>query len=109
MQFTVKTKIFLIFVGLVLLSSAINITIAGLAVKSSLTDDLITRIVNNTKAEIADLTNFVLIGDKEGVVNLIYNQKASHKDLAYLLLQDQNGQVIASTLVNQDSRIQYIA
>lgn len=84
-------------------SSAINIAIGTFAVEKSLTTDLINRIIANTRAEIADLTNFVLIGDKEGVVNLIYNQKASHKDLAYLLVLDANSSLVASTLINQDA------
>ncbi len=75
MVLNLKTKILLIFIGLVLASSAINITIASFAIKSNLTDDLINRVIINTKSEIEDLTNFVLIGDKEGIFNLIYNQK----------------------------------
>ena len=101
MKLSIKTKIFLFAVQLVLTASVINIGIAGFAVQKNLTTDLINRIIVNTRAEIADLTNFVLIGDKEGIVNLIYNQKTSHKDLAYLLVIDENSSLLASTLIDK--------
>src|SRR5437868_4542406 len=101
MALKIKTKIFLIFLALVLTSSIINIGIGGFAVEKNLTTDLINRVIVNTKAAIPDLTNFVLVGDKESIVNLIYNQKFSHKDLAYIFVLDENNQVIASSLINQ--------
>ncbi len=101
MVLKIRTKMLLIFIVVVLISSAINIGIVGFAVQKSLTRDLISRIVVNTKAEVADLTNFVLVGNKGGIVDLIYNQKLIHKNLAHVLVLDESGKLIASTLINE--------
>jgi len=103
----------LVFIGLVIIASAINIGVASVAIENSLTTDLINRIAANSQSAIGDLTNFVLIGDKAGIVNLLFNQKASHRDVAYLLLLDENNQLTASTLINESAdgilgRISYL-
>ncbi|MEK7530252.1 MAG: HAMP domain-containing protein [Patescibacteria group bacterium] len=102
MVWGLRTKFFLAFVGLVLVASAINLVVAVSAIQNSLTEDLLQRLVGNTKAQINDLTNFVLIGNKEGLINSIFNEKSSRKDLAYQLVLNENNQLLASTLVNQD-------
>lgn len=102
MALKVKTKILLTFVLLVVTASVVNIGIAGFTVTQSLTSDLINRIVLNTKSEINDLTNFILIGDKESIIDRIYNQRFSRKDLAYILVLDEQDKLISSTLINKD-------
>src|SRR5260370_1062185 len=97
-----RTKILLIFVALVLVSSILNMGIAGFAVQNNLTTDLINRIVINTHAEVSDLTNLVLTNNKGGIVSLIFNQKISHKDMAYQLVFDANNQLLASSLINEN-------
>jgi nitrogen fixation/metabolism regulation signal transduction histidine kinase len=102
MVLKLKTKILLAFVGIVAVSSLITAGIAVYGIQLALTNELVQRLVVNTKAEINAITNFVLIGDKEGIITSIYNQKSSHKDVAYLMVLDEGGQVIASTFINQD-------
>ncbi len=102
MAFKLKIKIPLLFLSLVLISSVSSLFIAGYTVKNNLTNDLINRIINNSQAEISDLTNFVLTDNKESIINLIFNQKAAHTDVAYMLVIDENNRLLASTLVVGD-------
>jgi methyl-accepting chemotaxis protein len=96
----IRTKFILVFVFLVAIISFNNILILQISLNNILAKDLLDRNVISIKGIISSLTDLVLIGDKEGVVNLIFNEKGSRKDLAYILVLDENNKLIASTLTS---------
>jgi signal transduction histidine kinase len=108
MPLTLKTKILLIFVFVVTFSSVINIGVARFIVSNSLSTELLSRIAVHTKSMVSDVTNFVLIGDTDSIVSLIYNQRQADESLAYMMVLDDGGKLLASTLLNKDPE-KYVA
>lgn len=98
----IRTKLFLALIVLVFVVSLNNILITWISANKTLTSELLERVVANTRSVVDALTNFVLVGDKEGIINLIFTEKSSRKDLAYLMVFDENNKIIASTLTQEN-------
>lgn len=100
--FGIKVKILTFFVALILLASIANL----LAIKSLLTKDLtnefLGRAITSSEGLRARLTDIVLTGDHDKLVELISDEKYARKDVAYIAVFDSGNQLVATTLIKED-------
>lgn len=103
MNFKIRTKFFLIFIALVIIIGAIGAFTVGFYLNNLLKTELLDRITLTSRSAVSGLSDIVLANDKNAAINFIFNEKSSRKDISYIMLLDENNNLIASTLINQHS------
>lgn len=100
----IKGKLLLFFVALVLIVSLGNIIISQYSLNKNLTSDLLNRAVIHTKSMKVSLIDPLLIRNKNKISEMIFDEKNSQKDIAYIIVFDESNNLLASTLVNEFSK-----
>lgn len=91
----------LAFTGLVVLVASIFLVVITTTVQNSLRAEFLGEIIGNTKGEAAVISDLILGNNEGAIVDYAANEKFSHRGMAYLLAQDENGVLLASTLPNE--------
>lgn len=98
----IRTKLIIYFLVLVLLVSAVNIFIIRFLLYDNLSSELLERVNIAAKSLSVHLTEPVLSGDKDKIIDLIFSEKFSRKDIAYVIVFDDKNNLIASTFVKEN-------
>lgn len=101
----IRTKILFTFILTIALSSAINIGVGSFTIRKSLNQDLIDRIVLESGPYRSELSNMLQKGDFQSISDSVYRRMSAHRDLAYMLVLDPDGKVLASSLVGKDPSV----
>jgi methyl-accepting chemotaxis protein len=99
----IRTKFFLFFLVFFSFISILSMLAIGLSVDRILREELLNRVLLATRSLAANLADPLLSGDSGRVVDLIFNEKYSRKDIEYVVIFDKDNQILASTLGNEKS------
>lgn len=101
MHFKIRFKIFLAFLTIVILSSVSVGVGVFYSVRKNLTENLISRMSSNSDSEVSVLSDLLTAKDVDGVYNYIFNERYARKDMAYIIVLDENEKILASTLLKE--------
>ncbi|MDP3057812.1 MAG: ATP-binding protein [bacterium] len=82
---------------IILITSGISILIVYFLLNKILTNELLNRVTIAANSLAINLTDPILISDKDRIVDLIFNEKFSRKDIVYVMVIDEKNQIIEST------------
>lgn len=99
----IKIKLLFFFLLLILSSLAINILSIEYSLNKALTDDLSMKAVVSARSLASNLTDLTILRDKHKIVDLIFNEKTTHKDISYIIVLDENSAPIADTFIGKSS------
>lgn len=100
--FGIKIKLIFFFLLLILSSLIINIFSIEYSLNMALTEDLSEKAIASSKSLAGNLTDLVILRDKRKIVDLIFNEKTSHKDISYIIVLDEKNDPIADTFIGKN-------
>lgn len=94
----ISTKIMAVFTLLMVSVSGIFVFTLYTILSGSLRRELLDKIISNANSEAVQLVDFVISNDKDAITNYIFSEKYSRKEMAYLVLQEENGDIVGTML-----------